>query len=45
VPDPHRHPTDEKAHSSILVMRVKGTENSRSAAPMPVSWAVGGFSR
>ena len=28
-----------------VLMRVKGTENSRSAAPMRVSWAVGVFSR
>ena len=31
------------AHSGTLVMRVKGTENSRSAASMRVSWAVGAF--
>ena len=43
--DPHRNPTDETAHSGTLVMRVKGTENSRSAASMRVSWAVGAFSR
>jgi hypothetical protein len=43
--DPHRNPTDETAHSGTLVMRVKDTENSRSAASMRVSWAVGGFSR
>ena len=43
--DPHRNPTDETAHSGTLVMRVKGTENSRSAASMRVSWAVGVFSR
>ena len=42
---PHRNPTDETAHSGTLVMRVKGTENSRSAALMRVSWAVGTFSR
>jgi len=30
----HRNPTDETAHSGTLVMRVKATENSRSAAPM-----------
>jgi hypothetical protein len=41
--DPHRNPTDETAHSGTLVMRVKDTENSRSAAYTPVSWAVGGF--
>jgi hypothetical protein len=41
---PHRNPTDETAHSGTLVMRVKGTENSRSPAPMRVSWAVGTFS-
>jgi hypothetical protein len=41
--DPHRNPTDETAHSGTLVMRVKDTENSRSAASMRVSWAVGGF--
>src|SRR5580704_3398040 len=41
--DPHRNPTDETAHSGILVMRVKGTENSQSAASMRVSWAVGAF--
>ena len=45
VPDPHRNPTDETAHSGTLVMRVEGTENSRSAASMRVSWAVGAFSR
>jgi len=45
APDPHRNPTDETAHSGTLVMRVKGTENSRSAASMRVSWAVGAFSR
>ena len=45
VVDPHRNPTDETAHSGTLVMRVKGTENSRSAASMRVSWAVGAFSR
>ena len=43
--DPHRNPTDETAHSGTLVMRVKGTENSRSPASMRVSWAVGAFSR
>jgi hypothetical protein len=43
--DPHRNPTDEAAHSGTLVVRVKGTENSRSAASMRVSWAVGAFSR
>src|SRR5580693_3428415 len=43
--DPHRNPTDETAHSGTFVMRVKDTENSRSAASMRVSWAVGGFSR
>jgi len=32
VADPHRNPTDETAHSGTLVIRVKGTENSRSAA-------------
>jgi hypothetical protein len=42
---PHRNPTDETAHSGTLVIRVKGTENSRSAAWMRVSWAVGAFSR
>ena len=42
---PHRNPTDETTHSGTLVMRVKGTENSRSAAPMRVSWTVGAFSR
>ena len=36
--DPHRNPTDETAHSGTLVMRVKDTENSRSAASMRVSW-------
>ena len=41
--DPHRNPTDETAHSGTLVMGVKGTENSRSAASMRVSWAVGVF--
>src|SRR5580693_2927895 len=45
IADPHRNPTDETAHSGTLVMRVKGTENSRSAASMRVSWAVGVFSR
>jgi hypothetical protein len=35
VPVPHRNPTDETAHSGTLVMRVKGTENSESAASMP----------
>jgi hypothetical protein len=44
VPDPHRNPTDETAHSGTVVMRVKGTENSRSAAPMRVNWVVGAFS-
>ena len=39
----HRNPTDETAHSGTLVMRIKGTENSRSAASMRVSWAVGAF--
>ncbi len=29
LPDPHRNPTDETAHSGTLVMRVEGTENSR----------------
>jgi len=43
--DPHRNPTDETAHSGTLVMRVKGTENSRSTASMRVSRAVGAFSR
>jgi hypothetical protein len=43
VADPHRNPTDETAHSGTLVIRVKGTENSRSAASMRVSWAVGVF--
>ncbi len=43
VADPHRNPTDETAHSGTLVMPVKGTENSRSAASMRVSWAVGAF--
>jgi hypothetical protein len=42
---PHRNPTDETAYSGTLVMRVKGTENSRSAALMRVSGAVGAFSR
>ena len=42
---PHRNPTGETAHSGTLVMRVKSTENSRSAAPMRVSWADGAFSR
>jgi hypothetical protein len=41
---PHTNPTDETAHSGTLVMRVKGTQNSWSAAPMLVSWAVGAFS-
>jgi hypothetical protein len=45
VGDPHMNPTDETAHSGTLVMRVKGTENSRPAALMRVSWAVGAFSR
>jgi hypothetical protein len=45
VADPQGNPTDETAHSGTLVMRVKGTENSRSAASMRVSWAVGAFSR
>jgi hypothetical protein len=36
---------DETAHSGTLVMRVKSAENSRSAALMRVSWAVGAFSR
>ena len=27
--DPHKNPTDGTAHSGTLVMRVKGTENSR----------------
>jgi hypothetical protein len=44
VPDPHRNPTDETAHSGTLVTRVKGTQNSRSAASMRVSWADGVFS-
>jgi hypothetical protein len=44
-PIPPRNPTDETAHSGTLVMRGKETENSRSAASMRVSWAVGGFSR
>jgi hypothetical protein len=43
--DPHSNPTDETAHSGTLVMRVKGTENSRLAALMRVSWAVEAFSR
>ncbi len=43
MPDPHRNPTDETAHPGTLVMRGKDTENSRSAAPMRVSWAVGGL--
>ena len=30
--DPHRNPTIETAHSGTLVMRVKGTENSRSVS-------------
>ena len=42
--DPHRNPTDETVHSGTLVMHVKGTENSRSAASMRVSGAVGAFS-
>ena len=29
VADPHRNPTDETAQPDTLVMRVKGTENSR----------------
>src|SRR6185437_5277807 len=45
VADPHRNPTDETAHSGTLVMPVKGTENSRSAAYMRVSWATKAFSR
>jgi len=45
VSDPHRNPTDETAHSGTLVMRVKGTEKSRSPAPIRVRWAVGAFSR
>ena len=44
VADPHRDPTDETAHSGTIVIRVKDTENSRSAASMRVSWAVGVFS-
>src|SRR5947209_1628413 len=36
--DPHRKPTDETAHSGTLVMRVKGTENSRSPAWMGINW-------
>ena len=36
-------PTDETAHSGTLVTPVKGTENSRSAASVRVSWAVGVF--
>jgi hypothetical protein len=43
--DPHRNPTDETAHSGTLVMPLKGTRNSWSAASMRVSWAVGAFSR
>jgi hypothetical protein len=43
--DSHRNPTDGTAHPGTLVIRVKGTENSRSAASMRVSWAVGSFSR
>ena len=43
--DPHRNPTDETAHSGTLVMRVKRTKDSRSAAWMRVSWAIGVFSR
>src|SRR6185437_12149173 len=43
VADPHRNPTDETAHSGTLVIRVKGTENSRSAAYMRVSWATEAF--
>jgi hypothetical protein len=43
VGDPHTNPTDETAHSGTLVMRVKGTESSRPAALMRVSWAVGAF--
>jgi hypothetical protein len=43
--DSPRNPTDETAHSGTLVVRVKGTENGRSAAPMRMSWAVGVFSR
>ena len=31
--------------TAYLVIRVKGTDNSRSAASMRVSWAVGVFSR
>jgi hypothetical protein len=38
-------PTDETAHSGTLLMRVKGTEASRPAAPTRVSWAVGIFPR
>jgi hypothetical protein len=34
VPDPHGNPTDETAHSGILVIRVKGTENSRLASSL-----------
>ena len=45
VADPHRNPTDETAHSGTLVMRVKGTENSRPAAWMRVSWAAEAFAR
>src|SRR6266849_890645 len=43
--NPHRNPTNETAHSGALVIHVKGTENSRSAAPMRVSWAFGAFPR
>ena len=43
--DPHRNPTDETAHSGTLVMHVKDTRNSQSAASMRVSWAVGAFPR
>ncbi len=40
---PHRNPTDETAHSGTLVMRVKSTENTPSAAPIRASWADGVF--
>ena len=45
VADPHRNPTDQTADFGTLVMRVKGTENSQSAAYMRASWAAGASSR
>jgi hypothetical protein len=45
APGPHRNPMNETAHPDTLVMRVKGTKNSRSAAPTRVSLAVRAFSQ